>query len=112
MQPEMLRLADVVRDLRSELYDAMQSSEDEPLQFELGDIELELSVGVSREAGVGGKVRFWVIELGGERKSGGSTTQRLTLKLSPRLIATGRPPTISGDAFPSEGTGPRSPSGG
>jgi len=102
----MLRLAEVVKDLRSELYEAIDAAATEPLQFELGDIELELAVGVTKEGGTGGKVRFWVVELGAEGKVGTTSTQTLKLKLSPRIAATGKTPVIAGAPLEGEGTGP------
>jgi hypothetical protein len=101
----MLGLAEVVKDLRSELYSAMAVAGGEPLRFELGEIELELSVAVSREAGGSGKVRFWVIDLGAEAKAGSNSIQTLRLKLLPIVDETGRAPQISGGAVPGEGTG-------
>lgn len=101
----MLPLAEVVQNLRSELYSAMASSAEEPLQFDLGDIELELTVAVSREGSGSGKVRFWVVDLGAEGKVGSGSTQRLTLKLTPRVVATGRAPHIAGATLFEEGTG-------
>jgi hypothetical protein len=53
------------------------------LRFELGPVELELTVGVDKEAKPGAKVRFWVVELGAEAKLGSSTTQKIKLTLDP-----------------------------
>lgn len=102
MQP----LADVVKDLRSELYAAMAAGDDEPLQFELGDITLELNVAVTREGGVGAKLRFWVVELGADGKKSNEATQKITLKLTPRLGSSDRPARITGEAVAGEGSAP------
>jgi hypothetical protein len=102
----MLELAEVVQNLRSELYDAMATSVGETLQFEVGDVQLELSIAVTKEGGVSGKIRFYVVELGGEGTLGESSTQKLTLNLTPRLITTGRAPVVSGDTVNGESAGP------
>jgi Trypsin-co-occurring domain 2 len=62
---ERVELAQVIGQLRRELSVAMREGEGEDLRFELGPVELELTVGVSKEAGPNAKVRFWVVELGG-----------------------------------------------
>lgn len=46
----------------------MRDGEVEDLRFEVGPVELELTVAVSEEAGSNAKVRFWVIELGAGRR--------------------------------------------
>ncbi|MGH3809271.1 MAG: trypco2 family protein [Pseudonocardiaceae bacterium] len=61
---ERVELAQVIGQLQQELSAAMREGEGEHLRFELGTVELELTVAVSREAGPNAKVRFWVIELG------------------------------------------------
>jgi hypothetical protein len=67
----------------------MYAGESEPLQFELGPVELEATVAVEKAGGGGAKVRFWVIELGGDAKASQTSTQRIKLALQPRLTATG-----------------------
>ena len=53
-------MAQVISQLRQELSVAMREGEGEELRFELGPVELELTVAVSKEAGPNAKVRFWV----------------------------------------------------
>ena len=62
----MIELAEVIRGLREELQRAIAAGEGEALRFELGPIELEVSVAVQASAQAGAKVRFWVVELGAE----------------------------------------------
>jgi hypothetical protein len=93
-----LALTEVIAQLRAELAEAMRSGEDEELRFELGPVELELTVGVEKEAKPGAKAKFWVLELGAETRFGSTSTQRIKLTLDPRHTAVpGRRPTISGD---------------
>ena len=93
----MIELAEVLGELRGELQKAMGTGGGEPVRFELGPVELEVIVAVEKSGGGGAKVRFWVIELGGDAKAAQSSTQRLKLTLQPRLAASGRTPLISGE---------------
>jgi hypothetical protein len=88
----------VIRDLRAELQAAIDAGADEALHFELGPIELEVSVAVDRSDGGGGKVRFWVLDLGGEHKKDTANTQRIKLSLTPKLAGARHAPRIAGPA--------------
>ncbi len=92
----MIELGEVINELRRELQDAINKGEGQPLRFELGPIELEAIVAVEKGGGGGAKVRFWVIELGGDAKLTQSSTQRIKLALQPRL-ASGGTPWVAGD---------------
>lgn len=92
----VLELADVIRDLREELERAMVMGEGEPLRFELGPIELEVSVAIEAGAQAGAKARFWVVELGAQGTMERTATQRIKLVLSPRLGPDGTTPLVSG----------------
>lgn len=100
---ERVELAQVIGRLRQELTAAMWEGEGEDLRFELGPVELELTVAVSKEAGPNAKVRFWVIELGAEGKVASEATQKITLTLDPHRRGVAGKPLISG----SEQTGER-----
>ena len=52
----MIELAEVVSQLRGELDRARKVAEDEELQFALGPIEFEVTVGLEREGGAGANV--------------------------------------------------------
>ncbi len=75
----------------TELDVARSAGETSELRFEVGPIELEVNVGVQREGGGGAKLRFWVIELGGDAKATSSSTQRLKLTLKPTVGGAGTP---------------------
>ena len=98
----MLELADVVEELRAELTRAMAAGEGQPLRFEVEDVELELTVGVEREASGKGGVRFWVFELGAEARQQSASTQTVTLTLRPKVAATGEAAAIAGEAVAGE----------
>jgi Trypsin-co-occurring domain 2 len=79
----MIELAEVIAELRRERQQAMRAGEGEPLRFELGPVELEATMVVEKGGGGGGaKVRFWVIELGGDAKASQASTQRIKLASS------------------------------
>jgi hypothetical protein len=93
----MIELAEVIGELRRELQQAIDAGKGEPLRFELGPVELEATVAVEKGGGGSAKVRFWVLELGGDAKATQASTQRLRLALQPRLTATGEKALIAGD---------------
>ncbi|MGH3815899.1 MAG: trypco2 family protein [Pseudonocardiaceae bacterium] len=93
---ERVELAQVIGQLRQELTAAMREGAGEDLRFELGPVELELTIAVSREAGPNAKVRFWVVELGADGKMASQATQRITLTLDPRRHGIEGRPVISG----------------
>jgi hypothetical protein len=53
-------------------------------------VELEATVALEKVGGGGAKVRFWVIEIGGDAKVGEVTTHRVKLALQPRLAGGGK----------------------
>lgn len=98
----MIALADVVVELRKELDRARAAAADEQLQFALGPIELEVTVAIEREAGAGGKVRFWVVETGGDAKATRSSTQRIMLTLQPQITGSSASVMVTGDQIERE----------
>jgi hypothetical protein len=98
----MLKLADVIEQLRAELTLALAAGQDQALRFEVGPVQLELTVAVESEAGGKGGIRFWVLELGAEGRRQAADTQTLRLTLEPKLASTGEPPTITGKSMPGE----------
>ncbi|WP_194904062.1 trypco2 family protein [Catenulispora rubra] len=98
----MIELAAVIRDLRTELEAAVAAADGTGLRFELGQVELEVSVAVERSATAGTKVRFLVVDASGEGKAGSTGTQRIKLSLTPTLEPGGGTPYVSGLAEPDE----------
>ncbi len=112
-----VELVEVVNQLRTELNAAVAQAAGERLQFELGPIELTLSVAITEETTAGGqvgsKIRFWVVD-GDTRATAshtGSTvaTQQVKLVLNPvdqqaDTPTGGRPAKvrIAGTALPGE----------
>ncbi|MFE6864505.1 trypco2 family protein [Nocardia sp. NPDC057668] len=98
----MIELADFIQDLRKELSQAIATGSGQDLRFELGPIELETSVAVTREAGGGGKIRFLVVDADAQGKLGDAKTQTVRLTLNPVLNSTGASPYVSGGEAPGE----------
>ena len=98
----MIELSEMISELRRELYRAIDSGTDERLRFELGPVEVEVTVGVDSKGTAGAKVRFWVVELGGDGELARSSLQRIKLTLQPRLAGSNAPPEIFGAERPGE----------
>ena len=87
-----LELSSVLRQLRTELNEAMDDAGGERLRFELGPVELTLTVTVGREAAPGAKIRFWVVEAGADTKISRDSVQEIKLVLSPLDMTAPRGP--------------------
>jgi hypothetical protein len=100
MADELIPLTDVVQALRAEVAKAMQASAQEALKFALDSVDLEFSVVVTKEGGANGKISFHVLgvgaEIGGDGKFSHERTQKITLKLTPKVL----------DPLTGEGTSP------
>ncbi|GGR39938.1 trypco2 family protein [Streptomyces aurantiogriseus] len=83
----MIELADMIRELRQQLTSALADGDGETVRFELGPVEVEASVAVTREAGGDAKVRLWVVDAGANGKYAQSETQRITLTLTPKAVS-------------------------
>lgn len=81
----MIELSNVIRDLRGELEKAIIKAEGEALRFELGAIELEVSLALERTGHAGANVRFWVVDSGADATVSTDSNQRLKLVLTPTL---------------------------
>lgn len=90
---ERVQLAQLISQLLQDLSVGMREGEREELRFELGPVELELTVAVSKEAGPNAKVRFWMVELGANAKV---ASQRIMRTLAPRRRGIAGKPLISG----------------
>ncbi|WP_026425706.1 trypco2 family protein [Actinokineospora inagensis] len=76
-------LVELVGHLREQLADAVEAGAGADLRFEVGAVEVEVSVVVEREAKAGGKAKFWVVEAGTDAKLAHHHTQRIKLSLTP-----------------------------
>jgi len=71
--------------LRQELEDAWTKGRTERVRFRVSDVTLTVQTIARRENKVGGKLRWWVIEGGGDHTAAKETTQTLVLTLTPNL---------------------------
>ena len=104
-----LELASVVRQLRAELIEAMEGAEGERLRFELGPVNLSLTVTVGPEATPEANIRFRVVEAGPDAKVAPESAHEIKLVLVPRdmtapMAPDGTPisPLIAGRPVPGE----------
>jgi hypothetical protein len=98
----VIELAAVIWDLRAELEAAVAAADGAGLVFELGPVELEVSVALERSGSGGARVRFWVVEADAQGKAVRTGTQKVKLSLTPRLAGTDVSPKVSGQAVPGE----------
>jgi len=84
-------LADAIRELRRELTEAMTEGQGKPIRFELGPVEMEFLLEVSKDAGGEAGVKFWVISLGGKGSMSSGSTHRVKLSLIPKSSSGGVP---------------------
>jgi hypothetical protein len=83
----VIELSDLIRELRQQLTTALADGDGEVVRFELGPVEIEATVAVSREAGTDAKVRLWVVDAGMNGKYAQAQTQRITVTLAPQIVA-------------------------
>ncbi|HEX3019619.1 MAG TPA: trypco2 family protein [Chitinispirillaceae bacterium] len=81
---DKIPLSDAIANLREQLQTAMEDGENEKLRFEIQELELELTCGVSRGAKGDAKIKFWLIEAGAEGKMSNEVKQKVKLKLKPK----------------------------
>lgn len=78
-----ITLSEAIQNLRGELLIAMQGHATDKLHFQLGPIEMEFEVEVTREAVVNGGLKWWIVEAGGEARRGSAVTHKIKLVLEP-----------------------------
>jgi Trypsin-co-occurring domain 2 len=85
-------LADAIRELRRELAEAMAEGQGQQVRFELGPVEIEFLLEITKAAEGDAGVRFWVVSLGGKGSFSSGSTHRVQLSLTPRDHSPGSPP--------------------
>lgn len=91
MSDDRIELADAVQAVRDELITAAGRSSGQDVVFEVGDIELEFSVELRKEAKGGVKVKAWVVEAGVDGGGGTTRTHRVAVTLRALDSRTGQP---------------------
>jgi hypothetical protein len=95
----VIELSEMIRELRQQLNSALTDGVDEAVRFEVGPVEIEATVAVTREAGADSKVRLWVVDAGANGKYTHGQTQRITVTLTPMSLGregASRPVLIAG----------------
>lgn len=85
-EPGGLGLAAAIELLRVELEEARRAGEGHAVQFGVDEVSLTLTVVAGRKKEAGAKLRWWVIEAGGQANFDNSETQTLVLTLKPKII--------------------------
>jgi hypothetical protein len=80
----MVALDAVIAELRAQLETAMAATPDADLVFGLGDVEVELEVGVKATDDVETGIQLYVFTLGGQLTDEVSSVQRIKLVLTPQ----------------------------
>lgn len=86
---EDIELAEAVRAIRAGLTDAAAAGAGEDLAFDVGDIALEFTVELRRDAKAGGKVKAWIVEAGADASHATARTHRVAFALTPKDRHTG-----------------------
>lgn len=82
MADDKIGLADAIAAIRSELAQA-QAEAKGPVRFEVGDIELEFTVALTRDASVDAGIKAWVVSLGSKLSESQADTHRVQVTLHP-----------------------------
>jgi hypothetical protein len=98
---EGIGVAEVIRQLRGDLYLAGWQGEGKEPRFELGPIELEFSVVVDSSLGGGASAKLWVVDVATEGKRSSQVTHRIKLVLQP-TDSHGHKTSVSGPAVDGE----------
>ena len=91
MPQEWVGLADAIKALRQELAAAMDEGQGKSVRFELGPVEMEFLLQVTKDAGGSAGVKFWVVSLGGQGGISSGSTHRVKLALTPKDASGGLP---------------------
>jgi hypothetical protein len=92
---ELVSLADLIYQLRGDLYKAAWQGESKDPKFVVGPVELELSVVVDSSRSAGAHAALWVVDASAASQKSTQTTHRIKLTLQP-VGPDGQPSKISG----------------
>lgn len=90
-----LGLAETIAALRAELAQAVEAASDADIRFQVGQVQLEFHVGVTRQGGGSAGVRFWVVELGGDASYAREEVQTVTVTLESAVDRAGEPVRVT-----------------
>jgi hypothetical protein len=92
---EKISLAEAIMELRQELTTSIKAAETQSLRFKVGEVLIEFEIAIERAAEGRGGVKFWVLEVGGQRSRTLRNAHRLTIPLTPSTVDGG--PVLTGD---------------
>jgi Trypsin-co-occurring domain 2 len=81
-QPK-IPLADAIRALREELAQAVRDGKDGEVRFQVGPVDLEFQVEISKEASGQAGIAFWLITAGGGGSRRRTTANTVKINLQP-----------------------------
>jgi Trypsin-co-occurring domain 2 len=81
-QPK-IPLAEAIRALREELAQAVREGQDEEVRFQVGPVDLEFQVEISKEASGRAGIAFWLITVGGGSSRSSTTAHTVKINLQP-----------------------------
>lgn len=84
MQEPVTDLAEAVEAVRSELMRAKELGEGSPLAFEVGPVEMQFTVALTREGKTNAGVKVWVLEAGASGTLTGQRTHQIKITLNPK----------------------------
>ncbi len=88
---EEIGLVEAIEAVREELVQAVLAGAQRPLQFPLEGVELTFQVGVTREHAPGGKLKFWILQLGYEQRDQHQSVHTVKVNLGAPLDDAGTP---------------------
>jgi hypothetical protein len=91
MPEEWIGLADAVKALRRELATAMEEGQGKSVRFELGPVEMEFLLQVTKDTEGSAGVKFWIASLGVQTGISSGSTHRVKLALTPKDTSGGSP---------------------
>lgn len=92
-----LQLSEMIEALRLELAVAQKAGEGDQLKFEVGPVELEVEIGVTKTTTGGAGVKFWVVEAGVDRERADAVTHRVKVTLHPKRADGSGPVEVADD---------------
>ncbi|WP_314176615.1 trypco2 family protein [Streptomyces winkii] len=95
---DSIELAAAVRAIRDELVSAAAAAEDEPVRFDVGEIQMEFAVELRHDAGTKGGFKAWVVSADADARTARSRTHRVAFTLTPKDVTTGRAVEIGNDS--------------
>ncbi|MCA9696776.1 MAG: hypothetical protein KC431_04550 [Myxococcales bacterium] len=82
-------LSEMIESLRQELAVAVEAGKGQALKFDVGKVELQLEVAMTRKTSGGGGLKFWVVTAEGQREVDKMTKHTFKLTLTPKLTSGG-----------------------